>query len=416
MRWTDESGTRQISSPEGLLRVTGIAVVLLLLAATPFADPSEILLEEVVRCERTIAQWQAQAGWSRGLQIGVIVLGALIAALQKFEGRHLKVAIVAMGCAISIATGISPLVFPVEAARLKASVLDGRRLLFEMKTVLDALEHASGEDRQALHQEFGKRLEAFNAIERSLAVAAPALPAEAIAHAQDRLAIDARKDPALYATGRGEATALRQARALALENAVDRLAGQVQAADRAWARQPPVLLRALVTARAQEVASSPSYDQSRNLWDYTVELRISDVAASWKIAEALGSYTYVEGRTQLHEAGSEELTVSVKADDSSEGHFDFTFAVSPESEGGVAVEVLGVTTLAEGPADKSQWLFDVLVNDKRVLRLAGRPEDPGFLGGPADPEPRYRGVVSATELPLELRVQGARARSMPSAF
>jgi len=92
-------------------------------------DGVDIMLKEPLRL---VAEWESDRRYALGIVAMVFILGAVIAFIHSLPTAKAKMWAVALGCAVTVLTGLSNLYFEFDHRQYKALASEGRSLLAEI--------------------------------------------------------------------------------------------------------------------------------------------------------------------------------------------------------------------------------------------------------------------------------------------
>jgi hypothetical protein len=204
-----------------------------------FDAPDPVVLAKQIASQKALVSgWEARADWVFGLGMLVVVLGATVAVLQKFEAKKwCSYSVGVIGIAISALTFTTKEYFDADYKTYKKSAVSAKRDLDEAERLLDDLNRKDVdlENRRNLADEIAKKISRVQALEDSIVgiAAQPGTPVKgagvttliATAHAQPLARPPWVSQPrtenatAFRFVGTGQASSLAAAQATSLQDA-----------------------------------------------------------------------------------------------------------------------------------------------------------------------------------------------------
>lgn len=200
--------------------------------AQSYAGPDPARLEAQLKgVKAMVARWELLGTWQLGLAIAVGVLGALVAGLQKFDGKKwCSVSVVAAGVLISLMTVVAKEAFDSDHRGYRKLANVAREEIFQAEINLDIIKSAGTtvEDKHDAANEVVTRISRIGRSGGAIGDSAHAssladLGIIATAHAQTKVAWISQPrtetSTAIRFVGVGRATSLSEAQTQSLQNA-----------------------------------------------------------------------------------------------------------------------------------------------------------------------------------------------------
>jgi hypothetical protein len=141
------------------------------LAQDPATSAASSNLDRPIHaCEQQVASWQREAYIEIAFVVAVIIFGVLVSALQGSSSLWAKRAILLLGIATAILTGITSRVFTADDRTLRRAAFEGNLVVSQLWVMADNLkdEHLTGTDRVTAKGDYLKKILEFQALGEKL--------------------------------------------------------------------------------------------------------------------------------------------------------------------------------------------------------------------------------------------------------